>query len=227
MKSLIIIHGALGSKTQFDDLTKLISSNLDVHNLNMPGHGGEDCLSEFSICAFSAFLCSYIIEKELQHPMVFGYSMGGYVALFAETKKKGLFEKIIALGTKFDWSQDSATKEIKMLNPLKMAEKIPVFANQLKELHAPCDWKDVVIKTAELMQILVDSDALTDVDLSRVHCPVVVCRGSLDSMVSEAESTWAVQHMPNSQYLELESVKHPIDQVNIGILIELIRKHCL
>lgn len=224
MKSLIIIHGALGSNAQFDDLAKLLASSWDVHNLNIPGHGGKECSIEFSIPEFCNFLVNYIIEKELKQPMIFGFSLGGYLALYAESKHNGLFSKIVTLGTKFDWNPELASKEIKMLNPEKIAQKVPAFANRLKELHTPCDWREVVSKTGRMMQKLADYDALTTVNLSTVTCDVVVCRGSLDIMVTELETNWATQHLKNSQHIEIEGVQHPIDAVDVKIIRELLER---
>ena len=54
--------------------------------------------------------------------------MGGYVALQLANKHPKYVQKIITLGTKFAWDKETAAKEVKMLNPEKIEEKIPAFA---------------------------------------------------------------------------------------------------
>ena len=46
-----------------------------------------------------------------------GHSMGGYVALKLALKRPELVDRIITLGTKFNWTPEVAAKEVKMLNP--------------------------------------------------------------------------------------------------------------
>ena len=119
--------------------------------MNFEGHGGRPSDRPYSIDAFSENLVSFIHEKELNQANIFGYSMGGYVALKTAQTRPDLINKIFTLGTKFNWSPESAAKEVKMLNPDKIEEKVPAFAKALQERHSPGDWKVVLRKTSEMM----------------------------------------------------------------------------
>ncbi len=77
--------------------------------------------------------------------------MGGYVGLNLAKEYPELVGRIVTLGTKFAWTKEVAEKEIKMLNPEKIAEKIPAFADRLKSIHTNNNWKEVVRKTARMM----------------------------------------------------------------------------
>ena len=59
---------------------------------------------------------------------IFGYRSVGYVALNRAKKHPALVNKIMTLGTKFDWTLEAAKKEIQLLNPTKIEEKVPAFA---------------------------------------------------------------------------------------------------
>ena len=41
MKNLLVLHGAIGSKSQFDSIASLLDNQFDIHLLNFSGHGGE------------------------------------------------------------------------------------------------------------------------------------------------------------------------------------------
>ncbi|MFT5858565.1 MAG: pimeloyl-ACP methyl ester carboxylesterase [Flavobacteriaceae bacterium] len=77
--------------------------------------------------------------------------MGGYVALSLAHQNPKLVNKIVTLGTKFDWNPSSTAKEVKLLNPSVISEKIPQFATHLEKEHAPLDWNKVVENTAKMM----------------------------------------------------------------------------
>ena len=82
---LILLHGALGSQVQFSELSKKLSSSFTIHTFNFSGYGGRPIDQAPSIELFSQNLIDYIVENDLVSPFVFGYSMGGYVALNARS----------------------------------------------------------------------------------------------------------------------------------------------
>ena len=123
---LLLLHGALGDKRQLVPIKDYLSSVYDVHSLNFSGHGGESMPALFSIELFTENLMEYLEEYNLKNVKIFGYSMGGYVALNVArfTQRIGC---IITYGTKFHWTPDSAQHEIKKLDPEKIRQKVPVF----------------------------------------------------------------------------------------------------
>jgi pimeloyl-ACP methyl ester carboxylesterase len=220
-RPLILLHGALGSKEHFHPLIQALGS-AEVHTFNFEGHGGRPSDRPYSIAAFSENLTDYIRKNELEKADIFGYSMGGYVALKTALDNPGLIGNIITLGTKFDWSPESAAKEVKMLDPEKIQEKVPAFANALKNRHHPLDWKEVLSKTADMMIAMGSDSVLKEDDLKAIHNQVSVCRGEEDRMVSEKESRWAAEHLPKGRFLQLEGVPHPIEKVPMVSLLEVI-----
>jgi pimeloyl-ACP methyl ester carboxylesterase len=138
METILLLHGALGSKSQLDPLkATLEAQGLPVYSTNFSGHSGEPFRNDFDIETFSGDMLRFLQENQLQRVHVFGYSMGGYVALWFARNHPEYVGKIVTLGTKFDWSPESAEKEVKKLNPEKIQEKVPAFARILEHRHAP------------------------------------------------------------------------------------------
>jgi esterase/lipase len=164
----------------------------------------------------------YIDKNQLRNIHVFGYSMGGYVALKLAAIGISSIQSITTLGTKFDWSKTATEKELKMLNPEKIEEKVPQFANSLKAEHQAKNWKEVVKQTAKMMTLLAQKEQLTSSDLQKVDIPVTIALGDEDQMVSQEESNWAVDHLPNSTFKLIKNCPHPIHQVPIDELRKLI-----
>src|SRR5690606_16443158 len=125
----------------------------------------------------------YIINHQLKNVYVFGYSMGGYVALYLANKQLHTFEKIFTLATKFRWSPELALQEVKMMDPKIIEERIPAFAKTLRERHAPNSWKLLMEKTSTMMLGLGESPLLTSNDFQNIHTPVKLAIGNTDKMV--------------------------------------------
>ncbi len=221
--NLILLHGALGSKLQLAPLAERLREHFEVHSLNFEGHGGRSSNRAFKLDYFTENLKQFIEDKKLDSPNIFGYSMGGYVALKLAISHPDKVNRIMTLGTKFDWSPESAAREVKMLNPAVIEEKVPKFATQLKERHAPEDWKDVLHKTAEMMLALGNGDAHKPADFNNVSCPVLITVGSADNMVSMEESQQIAQAIPHSSFEVFEGFKHPIEQVDVVVLGERVK----
>ena len=82
MKSdLLLLHGALGSKEEFSTLQQELSNNFNVHTLNFEGHGDLKSDTDFSISLFTDNVTQYLQSKRITSINIFGFSMGGYVAL--------------------------------------------------------------------------------------------------------------------------------------------------
>jgi len=113
----------------------LLEEHYTVHSLDFSGHGEKASSSNYALPHFAKELADYILEHQIQDCKIFGYSMGGYVALKAAANGLYNIQQILTLGTKFNWSTEAAEKEVKMLNPEKMAQKIPHYVNYLKQLH--------------------------------------------------------------------------------------------
>ncbi|MCR9182220.1 MAG: alpha/beta fold hydrolase [Flavobacteriaceae bacterium] len=151
MKTLLLLHGAIGAKDQLSPLAEDLRNHYEIHNLNFSGHGGCDFDSAFSIENFADEVLNYLNTMKIETASIFGYSMGGYVALYFASKHAERVEKIVTLATKFEWSPEISQKETKMLNPGIIKEKIPAFAKALQQRHHPQSWETVLKRTSQMM----------------------------------------------------------------------------
>lgn len=219
--SILLLHGALGAQQQLKPLEKLISERFDVHRLNFTGHGGvsSDDLS-FSIDLFAKDVVAYIEAQNLSGINVFGYSMGGYVALKVAQIKPALIGKIFTLATKFHWTPESAAQEVRMLNPAKIKEKVPKFAQALATRHHPENWEVVMQKTADMMLDLGNGKAFTPQELQTINHEILITVGTEDTMVSIPESEDASDQLPNATFTTFSDWQHPIEKVDMYLLSE-------
>lgn len=224
---LLLLHGALGSKKQFADLAVILESHFTVHSMDFEGHGEYKSNSDFSIDLFVNNVLDYLEKHKLKQVSIFGYSMGGYVAMKAALTFPERINKIVTLGTKVDWSISSAEKEIKLLNPEIIEQKLPHFAKALEEEQTANDWKTVMLKTAKMMLDLANDSHLTEEDFREIQNEVIVGIGELDNMVTFEESSWLASTLPHGKLVTLEQCLHPIQKVKTDLLIGFIKNSLL
>lgn len=219
MKKLLILHGAIGAKSQFDEISKLLQNDYEIHTLNFSGHSGLDLPDTFSIDLFAKDVLDYLDSNNIDQIDIFGYIMGGYVALYLAKYHPDRVGKIFTLATKFEWTEDIALKESKILNPEKIQEKIPQFAEILSQRHSPQDWRLVLNKTAQMMLEMGKNNPLKLEDFSNINHNVRISIGDSDNMVTLNETLEVYKLLPNSSLLVIPNTHHPIEKVSIKRLV--------
>jgi esterase/lipase len=216
-KSIILLHGALGCKDQFAALSNYLTERgLNVHAINFSGHGRKEFQEKFGVEQFAAELNEYIHENNLVKPSVFGYSMGGYVALYL-AKSSDVFEKIVTLGTKFNWSPEIAEKESKNIDPDLLEQRVPKFADSLKVMHGD-EWKELLKRTVGMMKEMGARNPIRQEEFSQIKNRVMMGLAENDQMVTLMETTNVFNAIPNSKRFYLQNAKHPIESADTGIL---------
>lgn len=223
MQKLLLLHGAIGAKDQLKPLADILKSDYEVHTLNFSGHGGEPMPEIFSIELFANNVLTYLETNNIHKINIFGYSMGGYVALYLAKFYPNKIEKVFTLATKFAWNPDISQKEIKMLDASKIAEKIPAFAQILEKRHQPNDWRSLLQKTSDMMVALGNKNCLTLQDLTSISIPAKISVGDNDNMVTLDETKEVAQNLKNSKLLIMQDTFHPIEKVNLINLSEEIK----
>lgn len=223
MKNIILLHGAIGAKDQLEPLSNELKQNgNNVYTLSFSGHGQIPFQNNFGIEQFALELEHFIKENHLEKPTVFGYSMGGYVALYLAHQQPTLLGNIITLGTKFEWSPEIAKKEIKMLDSKTIFEKVPKFAEALKTKHGN-DWETLLQKTAEMMLGLGNNNVLSLDKISTIENKVMIGLADKDIMVSLEETTMVYKQLKNGSMYMLPNTKHPIESVNVKLVSNMIK----
>lgn len=225
MQHLILLHGALGAKQQLQPLAAILQNDFSVHTLNFHGHGGEVFgKADFSTESFADDVLVYMQQQNIERASFFGYSMGGYVAMYIAKYFADKVEKIITLATKFHWDETIAAREVKMLNPDVMLQKVPAYAEALQQRHAPNDWKIVLQKTADMMNGLGANNTLKLEDYASIHPLCLIMLGDRDKMVTLDETISVYKQMPNAQMAMLPATPHPLEQVNTELVSYFMKR---
>ncbi len=219
MRPVLLLHGALGSQSQLNPLKNALSENgFIVYSMNFSGHSGEPLASQFGIEAFSEDIVSFLKLHHLKRVDIFGYSMGGYVAMWLAYRYPEYAGKIVTLGTKFDWNIESAERELKKIDPEKILEKVPAFARILEQRHAPTDWKELLYRSAAMIKRLGEEPLLTEKILPRIKNEVLILLGDLDDVADLEYSMKVATMLQTARFVSLEKTPHPIERVDVNFL---------
>ncbi len=225
MKNLLLLHGAIGSESQFDSIKVELANDFNVFTLNFPGHGGEVIPDGgFSIEMFADAVVDFLDSNSLDKVSIFGYSMGGYVGMYLAKRNPERIERLITLATKFHWDEETSYKEVQMLNPEKIEAKIPAFAAELKRRHHPADWKEVLRATGNFLTDMGKNNPLKSDDYPEINIPILILLGDRDKMVTLDETVKVYKLLPGAQFGVLPNTPHPIERVNVESLNYIIKK---
>lgn len=222
MRNLILLHGALGHSDLFNPYLNALSESFNVYTPLFSGHGNtEPPTNGITIEKYIQELREFIEEKNLEDVYIFGHSMGGYVALCYALENPEKINSVMTLGTKFDWTEEQALKESKMLNPDIIIEKIPKYAELLESQHGS-KWTKLLPAIAEMMISLGKNPPLTDEVLKNIEIPVQIMVGDQDNMVTIEESIGVCRKLTKGKLAILPNTKHTLEKVRPDLLLNLI-----
>jgi pimeloyl-ACP methyl ester carboxylesterase len=222
---LLLLHGALGDRRQLAPLADRLAPHLPVEALDLEGHGERPAADRpFRIEHFAANVREHLAARGVERAAIFGYSMGGYVALHLASTQPALVTAVVTLGTKLAWSPATAEREVAQLDADAIAAKVPRFAEALERRHTGAGWRQVLAETAGLLHELGERPPLGDDALAAVRCPARLAVGDRDATVTLEETRDAVRRLPRGELEVLPATPHPLERVSLDRLAFSIRE---
>lgn len=224
-RDILLLHGALGNEKAMFPLGKVLENGFEVHFLQFSGHGVESVADEaFSIEIFAQQILDFIQEKNLICPIVMGYSMGGYAALLAAAADPAAIGAVITLATKLKWTEEFAEKECNKLKYSFLLEKAPAFIELLSSRFGSARVEEVLRQTSNLLKYLGESKPLNNSVYQKIECPVYLCIGDLDKMVTREETEEISGVLKKGKLISIPETPHQIEAMNPQIVAETILK---
>jgi pimeloyl-ACP methyl ester carboxylesterase len=220
---LVLLHGALGAREQFEPLTDLLQGRFEVHAIDFEGHGASPlkdrpCRMEH----FAENVLAYLDDRSLAAAAIFGHSMGGHVGMhlarYAPRRVTGVF----TLGTKFVWTPELAEREVGMMMPEKILQKVPHFAERLRRRHSAAGWIALLEKMREMQLYMGRHDSLPDAEIRSIRHKVRIGVGDRDQMVPIEEAVKIYRLLPEGQLQVFPDTPHPLEKVSPRYLSEAI-----
>jgi pimeloyl-ACP methyl ester carboxylesterase len=215
---VLLLHGGLGAGDQMAPLADLVAPSLTPAVLDLPGHGAAALDGPFDLATMTARVIAELDHAQQGPVGIFGYSMGGYVALETARRRPDLVRAIVTFATKFAWTPEAAARESRFLDAAKIRAKVPYFADELERRHTALGWEQVLAHTAAMMAALGAAPVLTTEALQGVACPVRMLVGDRDGTVSVEESLAASRAVQNGELEVLPGVAHPFEKAPLDCI---------
>jgi pimeloyl-ACP methyl ester carboxylesterase len=202
----------------------LLGDTHDVHVVELEGHGDTPAVGAYRIDRFAQGVRDFMAAGQIERAAVFGYSMGGYVALYLAAESPELVTSVATLGTKLAWTPDVTARETSRLDATTIRAKVPKFADVLERRHAGCGgWEGVLARSAVLMTELGERPVVDAAVMSRIQQRVRLMVGDRDTVVTVDETVAAARAIGSGEASVLPNTPHPFEQVRLPLLASLLR----
>ena len=160
----------------------------------------------------------YSVAATIVAGPIAGLILGLVVARFSPDRVKRVF----TLGTKFVWTPEIAEKENAFLDPIKIQEKVPKYAMELKRRHLASGYERILEKTREMNVNIGQEKVLTDEDIGKIERRVRLGLGDRDYMVSIEETVGVYRLLQKGELQIFPGTPHPIEKVTLSALTHSI-----
>jgi pimeloyl-ACP methyl ester carboxylesterase len=217
---LILLHGALGDANQLAPLAARLGHSRTVTVVEFESHGTTARRDRpFRIESFASSVLETMDQVGIASADFFGYSMGGYIALYLAATAPERVMRVATLATKIAWTPDVAARESAMLDAATIRAKIPKFAAALEARHTAAGWEQLLASTAELLHELGARPLVTDALLASITQPVRIAVGDRDATVTLDECASAVRRLPNGELEVHPRTPHPFEKAPIARIV--------
>jgi len=212
---VVLLHGALGSRSQFAPLASALESRCAPHAFDFLGHGGSTLTGPLTVERLVEQTADYVRTHGLAPVALFGYSLGGYVALQLAATQPELVRAVATLGTKLEWEPKVAERMVGLMDPAAMAARVPKFAAALQLAHSAMGWERVCAETRDMLTSLGERPLLTRGAYAGIAQPVRLMIGDRDDTLTLEETVAAYGLLPRGELEVLPATGHPIARVDV------------
>jgi len=238
---LIILHGLLGSSSNWSKTGELLAKRLQVFTLDLRNHGNSPHSSVFDFTSMVEDLKLFMESRNLRHAAILGHSLGGKVAMeFADRHPEMVAKLIIVdVAPKAYVSTHKAMVEAMMaLDPAKyrnMNEVVTALASAIPSLQirnflaknlirlpsGDLSWKVNLRAIRDNIDVLSEAAVLK----SRFGKPTLFIRGALSDYILDDDETGIRKIYPCAEIVTVEGAGHWVHIDARGIFIDIILKY--
>ena len=212
---LLLLHGALGSAAQLAPLAAALAPRFECEAIDFIGHGASPLTGPLSVERLVEQVAEHVGRHALVPAAIFGYSLGGYVALQLAATQPSLVRAVATLGTKLEWTPKVAERMAANMDPAGMTERTPKLVAALQAAHTATGWERVCAESREMLATLGEFPLLTRAVYVDMPQRVRFMVGDRDDTVTLTETIAAYGAIPNAELEVLPKTGHAIAKVDV------------
>ena len=218
-ETVLLLHGALGAAASMVPLAERLAPHFTVHGMDFAGHGAASAPEEpLSVDLLTAQVAAYVADHGLAPARIFGYSLGGYVALHLAATRPELVARVATLATKMAWTPEVSMQMARQFDVATIRAKAPRFADALAAMHTGAGWEALLGATRTMLDDLGANPRLTPEVLATISQPVRLGVGDRDVTVSIEETLAAMRTLPAAELEVHPATPHALDRVDLDRL---------
>ncbi len=180
-RPLVLLHGGLGSTSMFGDNLKALAKHRQVIAVDLQGHGRTaDIDRPLSVELMADDVAALVQHLKLGRVDVFGYSLGGGVALQVGARHPGLVNKLVIVSAAFRrnayypeiLAQQAQVNE----GAAEMMKQTPMYQGYVAVAPRPQDFPRLLKKIGEAMK----QDFDFSKQLASLQAPTLVMAADAD-----------------------------------------------
>ncbi len=214
---LVLLHAALGStEMETQRLLSYFQQHFKAIAIDFAAHGRSGDFPEESLLTMEFFadgVMAVLDHLGLERTHLFGFSMGGSVALHLALEYPERIERLVVHAMNVQWDAGEVAVMTGGMNPESMAGVTPRWAERLEEAHGAGRWKSLATRMIAFTEALPDR-RLEDDELRQITTPTLVSAGDADRYfkIEHALNLWHA--LPDARLAIHPGLDHPIQHVD-------------
>jgi pimeloyl-ACP methyl ester carboxylesterase len=222
---LLFLHGALGTRRQFDALRKRFPERSQIA-VDFPSHGESTATpDEINTERFARDVLALLDELKIEQVDVVGYSMGGYVGIAMSFQAPHRVRSIVSHAMKFYWTDEAISGTLRDLDGDLIRERSQRGYDALSQMHAASGLERTLSQTRSLISDFLRWQ-LTPEMMREVPAPLLISVGDRDDLVPVAEAVRLFGELDpkRSGLAVLPNTPHPFHHVSLDCFEHNMRR---
>jgi 3-oxoadipate enol-lactonase len=234
---LILLHGGTSTSSTWQPYLPTFTPHFKVFTPDSRAHGKTDNSSGLLSYALMADdVAAFIHELHLDHPLIYGYSDGGQVALELGMRYPGLCQALVvgAAWYKFSPTYVNSLIATGLVGPGKVdfqhiQKNSPDWVEEMRHDHVRPDdpdyWQSLLMQISTMWWSPLE---YTDQDFMKITLPVLVLIGDRDGIIELQQAVEMYRLIPSAELLVIPNATHFTAQNDLthSIALDFLERHC-
>lgn len=226
--SLLVLHGAAGcTLDETAPLMRRLESAFHLVGVDLSGHGASAFPTgrDLSLDLFVEDARMALDALDLASVHVFGFSLGGGVALQLAHRHPALVDRLALLQTNVRWTQAQVSRMKERLDPEGIRERAPAQADRIQTRHEQP--ARLLRQLRAFIETLPDTSEVLSGILPDLSAPTLVGAVDQDPLFGPDTPRALQRGLPNARLAILPGEHHNLAEASLSLVVPLLRQHFL